>query len=170
MNRTEPYDTPHETPDVSDIRNPEIKHEADDVGVRSVGLFLFWLLAGVLIVVALMWGLFRWLASRERAAEPPPRSRVGAGLERLPPEPRLQLAPGHEIHPLEDYQQFRAAEETRLQTYGWVNQPTGSVHIPLAEAKRRFLEQQAGRAASPPPAATLPLESSSGRRLERREQ
>lgn len=170
MNHTEQFDALPDTLEVSEIHNPDVMHEPSDVGVRAVGWFLFWLLAGVLVVIVLMWALFRWLESRERTAEPPPLSRLGAGQERLPPEPRLQLAPGHEIHPLEDYQQFRAAEETRLNSYGWVNQAAGNVHIPLAEAKRKFLEQQAAQPANAPPPEPLPLESSSGRTLERRNQ
>ena len=170
MNRTEQLEAIHDTPDVSEARNPEVAHEVSDVGARAVGWFLFWLLTGLLLVIVLMWGLFRFLAFRERVAEPPPLSRLSAGQERLPPEPRLQLAPGHEIHPIEDYQQFRAAEDARLNNYGWVNQPAGKVHIPLADAKRKFLEQLAAQPANTPPPKPLPLESSSGRTLERRGQ
>jgi uncharacterized iron-regulated membrane protein len=166
MNRTE-----HTTPDVSDIRNPAVHHETTDVGLRGVAWFLFWLAVGVAIVALLMWGLFRFLDRRAEATEPPPLSRVGTGQERLPPEPRLQLAPGHEIHPVEDYQKFRAAEDERLNNYGWVNQAGGTVHIPLAEARRKFLEQQAQQTGQAPRTPEpLPLESSSGRKLERRNQ
>jgi hypothetical protein len=168
MNRTEPLSAPAETSQVGDLRNPEVAHESSDIRVRVVGWFMFWLMIGLLVVVVLMWGLFRWLAYQEKTSEPAPRSLVGQGQERLPPEPRLQLAPGHTNAPQQDYQQFRAAEETRLNSFGWVNQATGNVHIPLPEARRKFLEQQSAQpTSSPPPPATRPTESSSGRALER---
>jgi hypothetical protein len=36
--------------------------------------------------------------------------------------------------------QIRARDAVRLNTYGWVNQESGVVHIPIEEAMRRMLE------------------------------
>jgi hypothetical protein len=166
-----------ETPDVSDIRNPDVTRELSDVNVRGI----FWFIVGlgvmfVVVYMAMFW-LFDALDEREAATEPPPRSLVNLGEERLPPEPRLQLAPGHVISPLEENKILQAEMNKRLHSYGWVDQSMGAVHIPIEEAKKILLEQ-AGKQRQPnvqPVApqgwqrATMPSDASSGKRPESKE-
>lgn len=172
-----------ETPDVSDIRNPDVTHERSDVNVRGIAWFIVGLGVMVVIVYAAMLWMFDALDAREVATEPPPRSLVGVGERRLPPEPRLQLAPGHVISPLEESKMLQAEMNKRLNSYGWVDQPLGIVHIPIEEAKKILLEQagkrqqqQRQRQTNVPPApqgqrrATTPSDTSSGKRPESREQ
>ena len=47
-----------------------------------------------------------------------------------PPTPRLQT------DPQDDLMRFRAAEEARLESYGWVDRDKGIVHIPIVQAMR----------------------------------
>ncbi len=42
--------------------------------------------------------------------------------------PRLQVAP------VGDLQTFRAREETDLNSYGWINRTSGTVHVPIERA------------------------------------
>jgi hypothetical protein len=84
-----------ETPDVSHIRNVEVTHEASDINVRAVLMFVVVLTVTTVAVSIGMWLLFKFFnvqeAKQERARGP---MAVTAKEERLPPKPRLQAAPG----------------------------------------------------------------------------
>jgi len=85
---------PHvtETPDTSHIKNIDVTHEISDVYIGGIAKFVVAL--GVLMVVSflLMWAMFRSLESRTPEAPPSPMALTEK--DRLPPEPRLQGAPG----------------------------------------------------------------------------
>lgn len=92
-----------ETPDVSHIRNVEVEHEASDVSVAGVATFVAVLTVTTIVISIGMWILFRYFdaqAAKQRRPGPMALSQS----ERLPPEPRLQAAPGFEVT-LEDGQQ-----------------------------------------------------------------
>lgn len=91
-----------ETPDVSHIRNVEVEHEASDVSVRGVLMFVLVLTITTAIISLGMWFLFRYFDAQE-AKERRPGPMVLSPNERLPPEPRLQSAPGFAVT-LEDGQ------------------------------------------------------------------
>ena len=85
-----------ETPDVSHIRNVEVTHEPSDISVNGVLTFVVVLTIATASVCLGMWLLFRYFNAQEaRAPQPGPMS-LQKG-ERLPPEPRLQAAPGFAI-------------------------------------------------------------------------
>ena len=81
-----------ETPDASFIKNVDVKHETSDVYVRGVAKFVVGLLVLTIAVFFLMWGLFRVFEARVK--EPQRSPMALSGKDRLPPEPRLQGAPG----------------------------------------------------------------------------
>jgi hypothetical protein len=83
-----------ETPDVSHIKNPDVMHEASDVNVSVVAKFVGALTVMGIVVFVLMWGLFRLLDTQEETKEPTPGPMAMSPQERLPPDPRLQAAPG----------------------------------------------------------------------------
>lgn len=91
-----------ETPDVSHIRNVEVEHEASDVSVRGVGTFVLVLTITTIVISIGIWVLFRYFDAQE-AKERGPGPMALSQEERLPPEPRLQAAPGFEVT-LEDGQ------------------------------------------------------------------
>ena len=81
-----------ETPDVSHIRNIDVTHETSDVSVGGIAKFIGGLTIMTIAVYFLMWGMFRVMNAREKDE---PSSPMALGQkERLPPEPRLQSAPG----------------------------------------------------------------------------
>ena len=81
-----------ETPDVSYIKNIDVTHEVSDVHVKGIANFLLALMVLTIGVFFLVWGMFRILETR---SQEPPRSPMAlTNRERLPPEPRLQGAPG----------------------------------------------------------------------------
>src|SRR5918999_1575804 len=85
-----------ETPDVSHIRNVEVTHETSDVNVRAVLTFCIVLALTTIAVGAGIWMMFKFL-NQQRAKEPGPGPMALTQEERLPPEPRLQAAPGFQI-------------------------------------------------------------------------
>ena len=82
-----------ETPSVSHIRNVEVTHETSDINVNGVLAFvvaLTILTIGVYLGVLILFKQFQSQAAKEPAPGPMALSQE----ERLPPEPRLQAAPG----------------------------------------------------------------------------
>jgi len=91
-----------ETPDVSHIRNVEVTHEMSDVSVKGVLMFVAMLSISIAIISTGVWIMFRYFNAQE-AKEPQPGPMALKPDERLPPEPRLQAAPGFGVT-LEDGQ------------------------------------------------------------------
>lgn len=83
-----------ETPDVSHIKNIDVTHEASDVSISGILKFVVGLTVFGGIVSVLMWGLFIFLNAQEEKKETQPGPMAMSKEERLPPEPRLQSAPG----------------------------------------------------------------------------
>lgn len=85
-----------ETPDTSHIKNVDVTHERSDVNVGSIAKFVIGLLVLTIATHIGLWGMFRLLqkyeTQQERAEHRSPLAPTGE--ERLPPEPRLQVAPG----------------------------------------------------------------------------
>ncbi|HYR77225.1 MAG TPA: hypothetical protein VEM96_15430 [Pyrinomonadaceae bacterium] len=81
-----------ETPDVSYIKNVDVTHEASDVYIGGIAKFVAGLSVLTIAVFLLMWGMFRMFEKRTK--EPPRSPMAFTDQERLPPEPRLQGAPG----------------------------------------------------------------------------
>jgi len=81
-----------ETPDVSYIKNVDVTHETSDVQVGGIVKFAVGLFVLMAASCLLMWGMFYVLASRTK--EPDRSPMAFTDKERLPPEPRLQSAPG----------------------------------------------------------------------------
>jgi hypothetical protein len=83
-----------ETPDVSYIKNLDVTHEASDVSVSGIAKFVLGLTVLGVVVFVSMWGLFRFLDTQEEEKAPKPGPMAMSPQERLPPDPRLQAAPG----------------------------------------------------------------------------
>ena len=81
-----------ETPDTSHIRNIDVTHEVSDVYLGGIARFVLALVILMLVSFIVVWAMFRTLKSR--STEPPPSPMALNEQERLPPEPRLQGAPG----------------------------------------------------------------------------
>lgn len=85
-----------ETPDVSHIRNVEVTHEASDISVVGTLTFAAILAISIALISGGMWILFRYFNAQE-AKQPQPGPMALNKDERLPPEPRLQAAPGFAV-------------------------------------------------------------------------
>jgi hypothetical protein len=111
-----------------------IRHELRDVSAGPIVTFaisLFLLVAFSFWITRLMFNHF---AAREAKSSSPHLSWAGS-KPALPPEPRLQVSPA------QDRRQLRDAEEQVLHSYGWVNQPSGVVRIPIERAMQLIAER-----------------------------
>ena len=159
-----------ETPDVSYIKNIDVTHEVSDVYVGGIAKFVLALSVLMIVSFVLMWALFRSLESRD--VEPPRSPMALSEKDRLPPEPRLQGAPGfaeeldksaqaakgkkaelnHEIkgtapapkNPLWEISVLREQWNDVLE-HGPVDQNGQHFGMPIEQAKQEVLKQLAGR-------------------------
>ena len=174
-----------ETPDVSHIRNVEVTHETSDVNVRAVLTFGVVLTVATIAVCLGLVLLFKFF-NQQKAKEPRPGPMALTERERLPPEPRLQAAPGFEVTlengqkvnleraaPQSEYRVLRQQWEENLKT-GLKDQSGNVVGIPIDEAMKRIVSQGLPTKAQDPAgklqdyAIKMPTASSSGRETEKR--
>ena len=193
-------DSIHETPDVSYITNPDVAHEESDVAVRPLLWFVGGLTLFTLVTCLAMLLLFKFFQGREESQELAPSPLARQGAERLPPEPRLQLAPGWEVEkdgkrqdlsystdnagyvpqPWSEYELVNKEWQHELNEYGWADEQAGTARLPVGRAIDLYLERRAKQppppqGAQPPtpnaaPKETTPAESSSGQQPEQKHQ
>jgi hypothetical protein len=109
--------------------------EDSDVSVTAIFRFGAGLTALGLVIYLVAWLMFGYL-DRRAARVGPPSYPLAAGQQmRLPPEPRLQIAPR------QDLQNFRAREDELLNSYRWVDKNAGIVRIPIAEAMKLTVQR-----------------------------
>jgi hypothetical protein len=152
---------------------PGSTYEHTDASVWVIVKFGIWLAVAALIIhvgLGLMYSMFIQQAQKTEDAQPARYPLAVNAEPRLPPAPRLQQFPRTEMYEL------RRDQEAKLNTYGWVNKDAGTVHIPIAEAMQKVLQNgslQASPQESTQPEETpglMPADSSSGRTMERRRQ
>jgi hypothetical protein len=175
-----------ETPDVSHIRNVEVTHEASDVNVRAVLTFIFVLTVATIVICFGLVVLFRFFNQQEAKSEPKPGPMALKKEERLPPEPRLQSAPGFQITlengqsvnlektiPQAEYRALRAQWEENLKT-GLKDQSGNVVGMPIEAAIDKVVSGGLNSTVKEPNhklsdfAIEMPPASSSGREVEKR--
>lgn len=182
-------DNIHETPDVSHIQNPDVSHEASDVDVGTIIKFVVGLFFLTVITFVLMRLLYNVLEDRATKADPKPRPMAMSEQERLPPEPRLQAAPGFGVQlgegnfinlqlrePQAEYHELQKIWNDVLE--GKPDPRTGKTSMPIKEAMKKIVED--GSLKSRPAAdgqqpmgtggMDIPSYQSSGRMTEKRDQ
>jgi hypothetical protein len=108
-------------------------HETRDVSVRGVSWFAVALLASALVIYAGVAGLYRFFEQQHPSPDGP--SRIALHPHPVAPPPQLQTNP-----PL-DLAQYEAAQQSKLNAYGWIDKPAGIIHIPIARAMDLILER-----------------------------
>lgn len=163
-----------ETPDVSHIRNVEVTHETSDVNVRGVLTFCAVLAIATIVISIGLWLLFKYF-NQQQSKQPKPGPMALSKQERLPPEPRLQAAPGFQVTletgqmvnlekapPQEEYRVLRRQWEENLQKTA------------IDEAMKKIVSQGLPTRTKGPAgkledyAISLPTAASSGRETEKR--
>lgn len=142
MKKSRHHDDIHRTPDVSHVQNPDVAHEESDVNVKAILQFVGGLLFFGIIVCVLMLLLFKFFEAREARMETqnPAGPMAFKENEKLPPEPRLQVAPGFGVQ-VEKSEQAANAEE--IKKIGNYDEKTGRVSLELnkPQAEMEVLNQ-----------------------------
>jgi hypothetical protein len=176
-----------ETPDVTHIRNVEVTHEMSDIHVRGVLTFVVVLTIGTIAVAIGMWMLFGYF-NRQEAKQPRPGPMALKNEERLPPEPRLQSAPGFGVTlengqtvklekniPQAEYRLLRQQWEENLKT-GLKDQSGKVVGMPINKAIDKVASEGLPSRVKGPGGKLIdyaigaPTAASSGREMEKRVQ
>ncbi|HKS27547.1 MAG TPA: hypothetical protein VJS44_06990 [Pyrinomonadaceae bacterium] len=185
----------HETPDASDIRNPDITHEVSDVNTRGILWFVLFLAGLIVVALLLLRGMYNVFEAMARTAEGERPVMARTTEERYPPEPRLQAAPGYKVEgenlelkePQAELKVVRRKWQTELESYGIVDPDQKIARIPIEEAIKQVAregikpvsatqsggqqqqQQQGQTQTKQTPAPAQPSDSSSGRQSERRQ-
>jgi hypothetical protein len=110
-------------------------HEETDVNEWAVGKFAVALALVIVAALFLLFGLFRYLLSRE-GGPPAGRSQVAASEPaKAFPQPQLQQSE------VLDLKAVRAAEDQVLNSYAWIDPEKGVVRIPIDRAMDLLVER-----------------------------
>jgi hypothetical protein len=138
----------------------DAQYEHTDIEPSIATRFAIWLAVAMVISVGIVYGTFWLFEGREvSAGRSSQQYPLAAGQIRAPQGPRLQTQPFKDIYLL------RQAEQEQLTTYGWVDQSTGVVRLPVEDAIRIMSERGAIKSAAGSPAGLNEIvqDSSAGR-------
>jgi hypothetical protein len=114
--------------------NESVAYERKDVNAWAILWVGVVMIVAAVVIHTVVWWLFDAFDRREAQKGKPPATLVRTQRP-APPEPRLQTnAP-------EDLNEFRATEQDELESYGWVDQQKGVVHIPVEQAMSLLAER-----------------------------
>src|SRR5688500_12673770 len=133
-----------------DLNKP---YEQNEIELKGIMGFAIGLVLLIVVTFGLMWALLNVLNDYSRENAGPVNPMVMTERERLPPEPRLQLAPGFGVEspdgrvnmelgaPQAEY--FELNKQWRhIWEHGIKDKATGTVTVmPIEEAKAKFLSQ-----------------------------
>jgi hypothetical protein len=109
-------------------------YEQRDANIRGLLQFALWMAVVLVVTLFAMRWAFGYFAKIEPLG-PPASPLVGATQRELPSNPRLQA------HPHGDLENYCAAQEQEVNTYGWVDQQSGTVRIPIDRAMDMILQK-----------------------------
>lgn len=116
--------------------------ERRDISAKGIVYFLAGLAAVTLLIVVFLVGFYDWLDKREKARQPavnPLATNIPADTRKLPvgyedylkqnfPQPQLEIDERNQLD------RIRIDEEQTLNSYGWIDEKAGTVHIPIERA------------------------------------
>jgi hypothetical protein len=172
---THETDPKHEQQLAADFaRAKEAGHEVSEINPGSVYKFMLWLGALMVFSYFLVYGILKMNDARVEREDKIVTHVAKTKSDELPPQPRLQLAPGSVEHPLDEGIGYRDSVTSVLESYGYVNKATGTVHIPIELAKDLLLKKglpvRANASNEDEGRIMIPDWSSSGRVSVRRDQ
>ncbi len=127
---------PAEIPDQETILRG---HQSADPHVRAVVIMASSVAALIVVGLVCTGLLFKHFANEQpvgyRETVPGRPDYMRSKLDRIFPEPRLQVSPEKDLTELEAHQ------SSRLHSYGWVDRKAGLVHIPIERAMDLLLQK-----------------------------
>lgn len=119
------------------IRHADVAYESRDLSHKAVFSFFIVLSVVIFLVYLMMWGLFKELGGSQYAghATTNPIMTSDEQLKEIGGDPANSFPMPHlQPDPVADLNKFRIREEQFLNTYGWVDQAQGKIHIPIETA------------------------------------
>jgi hypothetical protein len=115
-----------------------LNHEPTDINLTGTTRAALFSLAGIGVVMALMWGAWGFFLSQAKQNDPgkPAMSADDYG-QRLPATPRLQSVPR------DDLKDYRAQQAEKIEGLAWVDQGAGTVRIPIQAAMQLIVQRAA---------------------------
>jgi hypothetical protein len=121
--------------------------------------FVLWLAVAMALSAGVVYGAFVFLGSRAAVNdEATRRYPLARGVSQDPPAPRLQTQPFRDVY------QLKTEQRGVLNSYGWVNQAGGVVHIPIERAMELTVERGLPARAEGSAMPALVVQDSSGGR------
>ena len=133
--------------------HPETRFEAKDVNGKAILLTGVGLLLTLWAVVLLTYPLFSYFENSLARSSPPPIQAAAHEIP-VPPEPRVQSNPQH------DLKDMKAYEDEQLYGYHWADRAHGTVSIPIDRAMRMV----AARGIPPQPSSSQYFDPQEGAR------
>ena len=136
------------------------EYEHTDIDTSIASRFAVWLAIAMLVSAAVVYGTFWLFEGRSATADAMwQQFPLAAGQVKEPPTPRLQT------QPFKDVYQLQSTQLDKLNSYGWVDQSAGVVHLPIDEAMRIVSERGVIPSGGPTPSGLhqVVMDSSSGR-------
>ena len=128
-----------------------------DLNARAVLVVGIGLLLATALAAAAVWWLSVALRDTLAAEDPPPPILSEAQAPHVPPGPRVEVDPAALLRTL------RAEENALLETYGWVDETSDVVRVPIERGMELLLETRPdGRAFGAQSTADSELPSTSG--------
>jgi hypothetical protein len=125
--------------------NPEMEFEHQDLNPQSVYGFLIGLAVACVAVAIVLAGIYRFMDRYDREHQPPQNPLLpatSANTRQVPSDEAKQFpVPRLESNERVEINDFLLGEEDKLATYGWVDQKSGVVRIPIERAMQ-VVEQQ----------------------------
>jgi hypothetical protein len=108
------------------VKTIETGYELSDLSPKNIAIFAASLAVTIIVVLWICYQLFQHYSAVSRKTEVPPSP---LSYTREPtPEPHLLVVPGQELKAM------RAAEDSVLNSYAWVDREKGIVRIPIQRA------------------------------------
>lgn len=130
-------------------------YETNLIGLRGVVYFTGFLIFLIVTTFGLMYFLQNVMEGQAQETKDTRNPMMGSATERLPPEPRLQAAPGYGVEsksgrvnlelsaPQSEYRVLKSQWED-LWAEGQKDEKTGTVvTLPMEEAEKKLIEQNA---------------------------
>ena len=101
-------------------------HEVHDVNPRSILWLGAAVVGGVVVVQIFLWYLLMNMRTSEDGGDRHPPQLA----KQIPPPP----APRLQSQSLRDYEEYRSEQESKLNSYSWIDREKGIVRVPISRA------------------------------------
>jgi len=124
------------------IKHAGVQYEDRDLGARGIIVFLIVLGVTGILLCLMVWGYFDYHARHMESAVPiaGPQTVYTPSAEEQGPEGRFPK-PSLQIDDVADLNKVREANNARLDSYGYIDEKGGIVHIPIAAAMDQLVKQ-----------------------------